>query len=223
MTDAATGPSPVTTNNTGRIVLVAGATGSAGTATVAALRASGATVVAVGSNAQRLGDVAADASYVCDLTDFAAVTELAARVRSEVGPVDGLIHVVGGWRGGQSDSDWQFLESRILTTLRSTSIAFRDDLTASPAGRLAIVSSPAAESPTWSNANYATAKAAAEAWVAALASGWAKAGTAAAVTYVVRSIGDGDGETPAGVLAGCMVDLWGAPAHELNGSRVVVA
>ena len=202
------------------VVLIAGSSSASGRAAAAALGASGARVVAVGSNAERLADVPAEARYVCDLSDPAATRELADQIRREVGPVDGLIHLVGGWRTGQDDESWEWLSTRILTTLRNTTVAFRDDLTASPAGRLAIVSSSAVDHPTWSNANYATAKAGAEAWVASVASGWAKAGTAAAVTFVVRALGDGDGYTPVSMLATRLTKLWDAPVAELNGSRI---
>ena len=204
----------------GRIVVIAGASSDSGKATALALQAAGARVVAVGSNAERLADVAADARFVCDLTDAAAVTALVATVRNEVGPADGLIHLVGGWRAGQDDESWEWLSSRIVTTLRNTSIAFRDDLRASTAGRFVIVSSSAVDAPTWSNANYAAAKAAAEAWVAALGSGWAKEGSAAAVTLVVRALGTNDGYTPVTTLADRIVGLWAASAAELNLARI---
>ena len=204
----------------GRVVVIAGASSASGQATAAALTASGARVVAVGSNAERLVDVAAEARYVVNLSDAAATLTLAAKIRSEVGPVDALVHLVGGWRDGHDDDGWEWLSTRILTTLRNTTVAFRDDLTGSPAGRLAIVSSTAVDHPTWSNANYATAKAGAEAWVAAVASGWSKAGTAAAVTFVVRALGDGDGSTPVSLLAERVTSLWDAPVAELNGARI---
>jgi 3-oxoacyl-[acyl-carrier protein] reductase len=204
----------------GRVVVIAGASSASGRATASALTASGARVVAVGSNAERLADVAAEARYVVDLSDAAATRELAGQIHSEVGPVDALVHLVGGWRAGSDDEGWQWLSARILTTLRNTTAAFRDDLTASPAGRLAIVSSSAVDHPSWSNANYATAKAGAEAWVASVASGWSKAGTAAAVTFVVRALGDGDGYTPVSLLARRVVELWAAPVAELNGARI---
>lgn len=204
----------------GRTVLIAGASSESGRATAEALRAAGATVIAVGSNAERLADVPADARFVCDLSDPDAVAALAQQVHSEVGRLDGLIHLVGGWRSGQDDESWQWLSERLITTLRNTTVAFRDDLVASTAGRLAIVSSTAVDHPTWSNANYATAKGAAEAWVSAVGSGWAKAGTAAAVTFVVRALGTNDGYTGVGVLAERIVDLWSAPAAQLNGSRI---
>lgn len=204
----------------GHLVLIAGASSDAGRATAAALGTAGALVVAVGSNAERLADVPATARYVCNLLDAAAVAELAERVRAEHGPVDGLLHLVGGWRAGQADDDWDWLNGRIVTTLRNTTLAFRDDLLASAAGRLAIVSSTAVDRPTWGNANYAVAKAAAEAWVSALAVGWAKVGTAAALSFVVRSLGEKDGDTSVAVLAAEFVRLWDAPATELNGARI---
>lgn len=203
-----------------RVVLVAGASGESGRSVARALTDAGARVVAVGSNLDRLADVAAHARFECDLADPLAVDALAARVRDEVAPIDGLIHLVGGWRGGQGDDDFVWLEERVLTTLRNTSRSFLDQLTASDAGRLMIVSSASVDRPTWSNANYATLKAAAETWVAAVASGWRKAGTGAAVSFVVNALGDGEGKTPTRVLGERAVGLWDAAAFDLNGSRI---
>ncbi|WP_213815348.1 SDR family NAD(P)-dependent oxidoreductase [Glaciihabitans sp. dw_435] len=203
-----------------RTVLIAGASSAAGHACAAALQATGVRVIAVGSDAGRLADVPADASYVCDLSDPAAVLALAETVRTEVGPIDGLVHLVGGWKPGNDDATWAWLEERLITTLRNTTLAFRDDLVASPAGRLAVVSSTSVDSPTWSSANYATAKAAAEAWVGSVASGWAKAGTAAAVTFVVRALGTGENDTSVDTLATRVAGLWDAPVVELNGARI---
>ena len=150
-----------------RTVLVAGATSAAGLAVAEALEKAGARVLAVGSKAhhlKRVLTVAPHASgYVCDLADFTAVTALAATVHAEHGAIDGLVHLVGGWRGGggldgQTDDDWAFLQERIVTTLRNTTRAFTTDLLASPAGRLAIVSSVSVDAPTPGGANYASAK-----------------------------------------------------------------
>lgn len=204
----------------GRLIVIAGASSASGIAVATALRDAGAHVVAVGSSASRLEAVPAVARYACDLTDAAATTTLATRIHEEHGPVDGLVHLVGGWRSGQSDEDWDWLEAHVLTTLRNTTRAFRDDLAASAAGRLAIVSSASVDKPTWSNANYATIKAAAEAWVAAVASGWAKGGTAAAVTFVVDALGDGAGQTSPATLGTHAAALWDGPAARLNGERI---
>jgi 3-oxoacyl-[acyl-carrier protein] reductase len=193
----------------GRVVVVAGASSASGRAVAGALTAAGARVVAVGSDADRLGEVDAARREVCDLRDFGAVLELAGRIRGEEGAIDGLVHLVGGWRGGnglagQTDEDWDFLHERILTTLRNTTRAFADDLAASDAGRLAIVSSTAAQRPYPGGANYATAKLAAETWVRAVDRGFSKSGSAARSTiFVVSTLNGREGQ-----LADAVVDLW---------------
>jgi 3-oxoacyl-[acyl-carrier protein] reductase len=199
-------------------VVVTGATGDAGRAVSAALRASGHTVIAVGSDAGRLESVDSSYRFVANLTDATATMKLAERVHAEAGPVDGLVHLVGGWRGGHEADDWDWLEPRILTSLRLATLAFHDDLTASPAGRLVTVGSTSAAKPTWGGANYATLKTAADAWVAAVASGWRKAGTAAAVTLVVTSIG-GEG-TPPDAVASRIGTMWNERANTLNGAHL---
>jgi hypothetical protein len=103
------------------------------------------------------------------------------------GRVDGVIHLVGGWRGAkgitdQSDDDWDFLERNAVTTLRNVTRVFFDDLAASEAGRFAMVSSTAVSAPTAAGASYAAAKAAAEAWTLAVADGFRRAHAAGNAT-----------------------------------------
>jgi len=205
----------------GRIVLIAGASSAAGRATAAALTGAGARVVAVGSNSDRLKSVAAEARYACDLADFTAVERLAETVRADLGPIDGLIHLVGGWRGGgglagQNDEDYDFLHTHVVATLRNTTRAFNADLLASPTGRLAIVSSVSVDRPTPGGASYAAAKAAAETWVRAVGYGFSKAKSeAAAVIFVVKSLEGLETE-----LASRVVRLWDEPAASVNEARV---
>lgn len=209
----------------GRTVLIAGATSAAGIAVASALALAGARVIAVGSNAARLdavqGAVPDAAVYVCDLASFDAVTELAATIHAEHGAIDGLIHLVGGWRGGgglagQTDEDWDVLHRNIVTTLRNTTRAFNADLLASVAGRLAIVSSVSVDKPAPGGANYAAAKAAAETWTRAVGQGFAKADSAAAaVVFVVRALDGLEAE-----LAERVVGLWDADAASVNNTRV---
>ncbi|KFF59123.1 alcohol dehydrogenase [Cryobacterium sp. MLB-32] len=205
----------------GRIVLIAGASSAAGQAAASALTAAGARVVAVGSNADRLEPVAAEARYACDLGDFASVQRLADTVRAELGPIDGLIHLVGGWRGGggligQTDEDYEFLHTHVVTTLRNTTRAFNADLLASPAGRLAIVSSVSVDRPTPGGANYASVKASAETWTRAVAFGFAKAESpAAAVIFVVKALEGLEAE-----LGSSVVGLWESDAASVNNTRV---
>jgi 3-oxoacyl-[acyl-carrier protein] reductase len=199
----------------GRTVVVAGAGGAAGREVCAALTAAGAHVVAVSSRADAIEEIAAAETHALDLADADAVAEWATALRSRRPSVDGLIHLVGGWRSGVSDDDWKWLERRVLTTLRVASRELRDDLSASSAGRLAIVSSASVAAPRWGMANYVTLKAAAETWVAALANGWRVKGTpTAAVTFVVESL---EGEGVVDALAQSVVALWELPHEQLNG------
>ncbi|MGX5681646.1 SDR family NAD(P)-dependent oxidoreductase [Schumannella luteola] len=206
-----------------RLVLVAGAGSDSGRAVCARLMDDGARVLAVGSRLWQLADTPATARYEADLSSSSAVETLAARVRAEHGTIDGLVHLVGGWRAGRSDDDWAWLESRVVETFRLVSREFHPDLAAAPAGRLVMISSSTVEKPTWANANYAAAKAAAEAWARAAASGFAKGGSAASVILVVRSLGEGEGATGVDALAARISTLWDEPAEVLNGTRIPVA
>ncbi|MFT4136857.1 SDR family NAD(P)-dependent oxidoreductase [Microbacterium sp.] len=214
----------------GRLVLVAGATSTSGRAAARALASAGARVVAVGRDAARLGELARAVpgirTEVCDLGDEDAVLELAMRVHHADGPVDGVLHLVGGWRGGgglaaQTDADFRFLE-RSLTALRHVSRAFDADLRASDAARSAIVSSPAVARPLAGGANYAAVKAAGEAWARAVAQGFAKAARdadeplrAASVVFRVASLTGREGE-----LAWAYTGLWDRDAADVNDSVI---
>ncbi|OJX72936.1 SDR family NAD(P)-dependent oxidoreductase [Leifsonia sp. 71-9] len=208
----------------GRLVLIAGATSTSGEAVARALATAGATVLAVGTREEALDALAAAVpgvdTRVCDLADRDAVAELAMRIHLKFGAVDGLIHLVGGWRGGggltgQSDEDWDFLE-RAFRTLRNTTRVFYDDLVTSPAGRLAIVSSTAVDAPYAGGANYAAAKAAADAWTRAVAQGFRKeAPDAAAVVFVVKTLAGLEER-----LGEEVVRLWQSPAADVNGTRI---
>lgn len=210
----------------GRLVLLAGGTSAAGRACARVLGEAGARVVVVGSNAARLREAdesaPAAATELCDLTDPAAVSALRDRVHAAHGTVDGVIHLVGGWRGGgglagQSDEDLAVL-LRSFTALRNVSRAFDDDLRASDAGRLAIVSSTAVVRPLAGGANYAAVKAASEAWTRAVAQGYAKSArdtgrelSAAGVIFRVRSLGGLED-----ALASAVVALWDDEAAAWN-------
>ncbi len=203
-----------------RLILVAGASSDSGRAVATALTDAGDRVLAVGTRMRHLAETPALSRYECDLSGASRVAGLAERIHSEHGSIDGVVHLVGGWRAGRADDDWAWLQSRVVETFRNTSRAFYEDLVASRAGRLVMVSSTAVEKPTWGNANYAAAKAAAEAWAEAAASGFAKGGTAASVILVVRALGSTDGATSHAALATRVATLWDEPAAELNGARL---
>lgn len=224
-----------------RVVVVTGATGETGRAACAALTAAGHQVVAVGRDAERLAAVRAAVAgdrldtVVCDVTDPAAVTALAEDVRAGYGRVDGLAHLVGGWRGGaglvaNTDDDWDFLRTNLVDSLRHLTQAFHDALLDSPSGRAVIIGSLAALTPTAGNANYATAKAAAHAWMAALADSFGRhqsgrtdeptAQRAAAVVLLVTAIGDRPGFTTAAAIGARIAALFAEDAATLNGVQL---
>lgn len=110
------------------------------------------------------GPVSAPRSAEVDLLD-ARQTQAWA---DSLGDVDALVHLVGGWRGGIDPEDTAWLHAQLVTTLQNASRAFLEPLKRS-GGRFVMVSSKQALEPTWANAAYASAKAAAEAWTFALA------------------------------------------------------
>jgi len=226
MNDITTAAAEPRERGRGRLVLLAGGTSAVGRTCARALVEAGARVVIVGSDADHVTAAAeaapGAATERCDLTDPDAVTALRERIHAEHGPVDGVLPLVGGWRGGgglagQSDEDLALL-LRSFTVLRNVSRAFDDDLRSSDAGRLAIVSSTVVARPLAGGANYAAVKAASEAWTRAIAQGFAKdardAGrelSAASVIFRVRSL---DGLE--GALASAVVALWDDAAAAWN-------
>ena len=231
-------------------VLVSGGSGASGVAVARALREAGHRVFTVGSDPERIRSAAGRAGdgvapFVCDLARLEEVRQLRADVTAAAGPMDAVIHLVGGWRGAQgiadqTDEDWDFLERGAITTLRNVSRVFYDDVAASACGRFAMVSSTTAAEPTAATASYAAAKAAAEAWTLAIADGFRRAtgrnggSAAAAVVLVVKALVDEElrrrhpersfaGATDVEDLARAVVGLFDAPAAELNGRRLQLA
>lgn len=202
-----------------RTVVLAGATSDAGLATAKALIAAGARVIATGRSADRLAPLAEAGAQteVADATSLAEMSALAERL----GPVDAVIPLVGGWRGGgglagQSDEDFDALMPA-FQAVRATSRAFDEQIKASEAGRFAIVSSTVVTRPLAGGANYASMKAASEAWARAVAQGYAKAARDAGVPLRAASvIFRVEGGLQADALARAVVALWDADAAELN-------
>ncbi|WP_426999136.1 SDR family oxidoreductase [Pseudarthrobacter sp. N5] len=177
------------TPSPGLRVLVTGGSGASGIATARALNDSGFAVFTAGSDKGRIEAAAALAGpgvtpLVCDLASLADVRAMHGSLTEAAGAMDGVIHLVGGWRGSagiteQSDEDWDFLERGAITTLRNVTRVFYKDLEASGTGRFAMVSSTAVSAPTAGGASYVAAKAAAEAWTMAVADGFRSAPTEA--------------------------------------------
>ncbi|UWF77229.1 MULTISPECIES: SDR family oxidoreductase [Microbacterium] len=210
--------------NAARTVVLAGATSAAGLAVTRSLVAAGARVVATGRSTERLAPLA-DAGAQVEVADATSRAEMSA-LAERLGAVDGVVPLVGGWRGGgglagQSDEDFDALLPA-FQAVRATSRAFDAALRASEAGRFAIVSSTTVERPLAGGANYTALKAASEAWTRAIAQGFAKAARdaaeplrAAAVAFRVKAL---DPE----VLAGAVAGLWDTDAAELNDRAITL-
>lgn len=128
-------------------------------------------------SAQRACDIAVAAGgsaepAVVNLTDLDAVREFCAGLLAQHGHVDGVIHLVGGWRGSKTvDAEaidqWGQLVPGIVGTVQTTTVAFLDALLASASGRYIMVTSTSVQDPKKTYPAYAAAKSAAEAWVKA--------------------------------------------------------
>jgi NAD(P)-dependent dehydrogenase (short-subunit alcohol dehydrogenase family) len=172
----------------GRRIAVAGAGGGLGPAVVRALAGAGAWVAAADRTEEHLEvvrDVAGDAR-AADLV----TAEGAAAWASALGEVDGLVHLVGGWRGGApieetSFGDIELLESLLWRSVVHTTRAFAPLLKrAGERGRFALVSSSVASRPVAGNGAYAATKAAAEAWTLTFGAELAETGGTANVVVV---------------------------------------
>ncbi len=152
------------------MIVVTGAGGSLGPYVARALTDAGEDIALADTHADRLEGLPGE-HHAVDLLDEAAT-------RAWAGSLDGVtcvLHLVGGWRGGQplSESpldDWTLLHDLLVRTVQHTTRAFAPALKAAgDRGRYVIVSAKAAQEPTSTNAAYAAAKAAAEAWTLAYA------------------------------------------------------
>lgn len=235
----------------GAVIAVAGAAGPAGRATLKRLAEAGATVIGADADAARLAEAVDEARYAhggatvigdtVDLLDLHATRDWAGRVEKDFGRVDGLVHLVGGWRGSASFAetdlaDWDLLEKLLIRTVQHTSLAFQEGLGRSDRGRYLLISAAGASKPTAGNAAYSASKAAAEAWTLALGDAFRKAGgdagprQAAAILVVKALVHDAmraerpnakfAGFTDVTELAEAIAGVWERPAAEVNGTRL---
>lgn len=224
----------------GAVVAVTGAGGALGQEVSRRLVDAGARVIAVDRAMDLLEPPAGELgdSYepmVVDLLDAAATDEWAQQVVADHGRLDGLIHLVGGWRGGkgivEADlADWDVLHDSLIRTLQNASRATHDALEQSPDARLAIISSTGVATPTATNAAYVSAKAATEAWTRAVADSFSGSHAAAVVLRVMALLTPAmreakpnakfAGFTPVADVATAAVGLWDTPAADVNGQII---
>ncbi len=224
------------------VIAIAGVGGGLGPLVAQRLAEEGATVAGTDRDQATLDSLGADLDLpperwdgrTVDLLDEDAARAWCAALVERFGRVDGLIHLVGGWRGGEplhdaSLADWDLLHDLLIRTVQHTTRAFHDQIAASAHGRFVLVSAKQAQAPTNANAAYASAKAAAEAWTLAFADGFEAGGPTANIIVVdailtPRMREESPGEdfptfTPAEDIAAAAAFLCSDAAKKMNGQR----
>src|SRR3954447_1064778 len=226
----------------GRVIAIAGAGGGLGPIVAQRLAEAGASL-SLADRSQEIADgVAQDLGipndrvdpHAVDLLDESAANDWAAATEKKFGHIDGLLHLVGGYRGGDPINsfdlaDYDFLHGLLVRTLQFTTRAFHAALTASDQGRFVLVSAAAAQNPENTNAAYASAKAAAEAWTLALADSFTGTGATSNIIVVNAietprmredSSPSNPAFTPAEDLADAILFLCSDSAARMNGQRL---
>ncbi len=227
----------------GRVLAIAGIGGGLGPAVARALADAGATVAGTDRSQEKLDALGKELGLPAerwdgrpvDLLDEGAAREWCAALVERFGRVDGVAHLVGGWRGGKplheaSLEDWDFLHGLLVRTVQHTTRAFHEQIAASARGRFVLVSAKQAQAPTNTNAAYAAAKAAAEAWTLAYADGFEPGGATANIVVVdalltpAMRAENPDGDfvtfTPVEDVAAAIAFLCSDRAGTMNGQRL---
>jgi len=227
----------------GRVIAVAGVGGGLGPAVVERLAADGATLALADIGVDRIEAAVGGLGIPEDRLDMQAVDLLEADAAvawrdslvERFGKVDGLLHLVGGWRGGDpiesfDMNDYEWLHDLLVRTLQNASRAFHGALTESGNGRFALVSSTQAQAPNGTNAAYAATKAAAESWTLALADSFEGTGATANIVVVNAILTPAMRErnpdkeyptfTPAEAIADALAYLCSDAAGRMNGQRL---
>jgi NAD(P)-dependent dehydrogenase (short-subunit alcohol dehydrogenase family) len=230
----------------GRVFAIAGIGGGLGPVVAEQLAREGASLAGADRERARIEEIGGGLGLpaerwdgrAVDLLDEAATRAWCEALLERFGRVDGLLHLVGGWRGGQPLheaplADWDLLHDLLIRTVQHTTRAFHDALLAAGRGRFVLVSAKQAQAPSNSNAAYAAAKAAAEAWTLALADGFAGTGATANIVVVEAILtarmraespaGDFSAFTPAEHIAEAISFLCSSAADEMNGQRLALS
>ncbi|HKJ35034.1 MAG TPA: SDR family oxidoreductase [Solirubrobacterales bacterium] len=229
----------------GRVIVIAGAAGGLGPVVAERLAAAGATLALGDLSEGVLGKLGASLELPEDRLDLRAVDLLkpdqaeqwAGELEARFERVDAVLHLVGGWRGGDplertTDEDYEWLHDLLVGTTRRVSQAFYGPLNRSGQGRFVLVSSTQAQAPDGTNASYAATKASAESWTLALANSFAADGCGATANIIVVNAiltpemreedpgGDHASFTSAEDIADACAYLCSDAAAKMNGGRM---
>ena len=142
-------------------ILITGASGGLGTAVVDAFQKTGSTVIGVARNWPE------PVSFVAIQADLATEEGCEAMIAEALrhGPIDALVHILGGFSGGQpiaatSDKTWDGMMTLNLRAAFCTFRAVLKPMTAAKQGHIVAVGSRAAVEPMPNFAAYSVSKAA---------------------------------------------------------------
>ena len=226
-----------------RVVAVPGATGAAGRAAVSAFAGQGCKVGLIGTDAEKLRSLAADLDLADgswhgaagDVTHADDARRVVGEICEALGPVDVLVHVVGGWLGGVAAVDLDpadvstSFDQHVFSTLHMVQ-AVVPGMVERGWGRIFAISQPLASEPGPRGGGYLMAKAAQEVQLRSLARDLAGSGVTANL-LIVKTI-DKDHErdrepttknaqwTTPEEIAATMVMLCGDAASTINGTRI---
>ena len=225
-----------------RVIAVAGAGGNLGPTVVRRLASAQATLELGSRDKAPLDALSADLEIEADnasvdLLDPGSARSWVDAIVARHGRVDGLVHLVGGWRGGKPIEeapleDWDILHGLLIRTVQHTTPGIRAAARGERRGRFVLVSSSQAQAPTHTNAAYAAAKAGAEAWTLALADRFRGSGATANIVVVGAIVTPAMREetpdkdfstfTSAEEIAEAVAYLCSGEAASMNGQRITL-
>ena len=229
-------PSSSLRSTQGRVIVITGATGVLGSKTAHTFAAQGHSLVLLDNDQTKLDslirdlNLPADRLYtsVVDLRDGQAVHSTAEAVAAIFGGIHALIHLVGGWVGGQSLTDvsaddlTSMLGQHVWTTFHLFQ-SFSQLLIKSGWGRVIIVSPSTVSNPPAKRGVYTAAKAAQENLMLTLAAELKENGVTANIiqVYAIDANHSGKGTTPEEIVA-AMLYLFSDEASKVTGARIPV-
>jgi NAD(P)-dependent dehydrogenase (short-subunit alcohol dehydrogenase family) len=155
-----------------RTILLTGSTGALGAAATRRLLDDGHRVAATWYDESEAKKPAgfADRALLpvqADVTSPASIQTAVDQARSLLGPIDGLVHLVGAWMGGSpteqhSLNDWNRMLEINLTSAFLCCRAVLPEMRRRDRGRIVLVSSRVAQVGRWGQAAYAASKAGVE-------------------------------------------------------------
>lgn len=219
-----------------KVIVITGATGALGNKTAHAFAERGHSLALLDNDQTKLDSLVRDLGLpderlytsIVDLRDGQAVRAAAEAISAKFGAVHALIHLVGGWVGGQTLADvnaddlTSMLGQHVWTTFHLFQ-SFSPLLIQSGWGRVITISPSTVSNPPAKRGVYTASKAAQEALMLTLATELKEHGVTANIiqVYAIDVNNSGKGTTPDEIVA-AMMYLFSDEAAKVSGARIPV-